>query len=84
MEQKLKITLDGLDGTGKTTVKDILLKRHSNLEIIDRGILTKLTLSHWSLWDKNLNLDCNYYILFEADHNECHRRLLEREMGIIK
>lgn len=39
----LTIEIDGNDGTGKSSVIEILKKRYPNVDFKDRGILTKLT-----------------------------------------
>lgn len=82
MEDKKKIIyFDGIDGSGKTTLKNLLSSKYPELDIRDRGIMTKLTLIHWDNWEKpnDLKRDWDHYIIFETDIQEARKRLLKRQ-----
>ena len=72
-----KICIDGVDGSGKTTIHSLLRKAYPNLEIQDRGMLTRLTDVYPDDHPKTLDND-TLYIVLDADVEICHNRILAR------
>lgn len=77
---KKSIVIDGIDGSGKTTIINHLKKKFPDYELRDRGVLTKISLKHWDDWVKPENLirDWDHYIILEVDIEEEKRRLQTR------
>jgi thymidylate kinase len=82
MENAKTIIIDGIDLSGKSTLISRLAEKHKQFEFKDRGILTKLTLSHWDNWEKPENLvrNWNHYIILEVDIEEAKQRLANRKI----
>ncbi len=73
----IKVTLDGIDGSGKTTMANLLSMNEPSYQICDRGALTTLTLLHPSDLPDNFVYD-GIYIVLGADHETCSKRIKER------
>lgn len=78
------IEIDGNDGVGKTTYIKRLQEIFPNDIFLDRGLLSKLTLStEWNKEKPNINSMCNFnpnicYILLDTYPEQCQQRILSR------
>jgi phosphoribosylaminoimidazole-succinocarboxamide synthase len=81
-DKRIKVYLDGIDGSGKTTTIKTLKQKYPEYDFVDRGILTKLTLKHWEDWPRpsELERDWGHYIIFEVEIEESRRRLINRQL----
>lgn len=79
--KEIKVVIDGIDGTGKSTIIKILKEKYKSYLFKDRGILTPLTLLHWKKMPKQLNRDFDFYIILESDPEIARSRLLKRYNG---
>lgn len=70
----MNIIIDGNDGTGKTTIVN-LLKENKQYNVKERDILTKLTDIHHDFWPK---INTDGYFIFLADPVCCHERIMSR------
>jgi len=76
LPDKISFHIDGNDGTGKTTLVDILRTRYPHYEFFDRNILTKLTDVYP---DKLENIPYGVYIILDASIETCLARINARE-----
>lgn len=79
----VQVYIDGIDGTGKTTIVNLLkllqIKIDNQYVIInDRSILTKLTDIHYDLLPFGDQLPKGIYIILDASVEECRKRIANR------
>lgn len=72
----LPIYVDGIDGSGKTTLVNSLKKL--GLNVHDRGLLTKLTLCTQKEW-QNVHLELAIYIVLDCDPVVASERVVQRD-----
>jgi len=70
MEGKIKVVLDGFSFSDKESVPQLLSKKHTNLEVIENGVLTSEITKYYDDWAKELKRDFNFYIIVESDYSK--------------
>lgn len=73
---RLPIYIDGIDGSGKTTLAQTL--RDMGFQVSDRSLLTKLTLMTQRAW-RNVDLDLAIYIVLDCHPEIATKRVLQRD-----
>ena len=73
----INISIDGTDGTGKTTMVKLLRQKYPYYLIEDRGILTKLTDVYDDSLPETLDAD-KIYIILSSDVQTCQDRIDKR------
>jgi broad-specificity NMP kinase/phosphoribosylaminoimidazole-succinocarboxamide synthase len=68
------VTIDGIDGSGKTTIVQLLTKREPSCYVNDRGNLTSLTLLHPSDLPEKF-IYKGVYIILDASPSVCLSRI---------
>lgn len=75
MKQLKKIVIDGIQGTGKKTVINHLIKKYSSsIEIINKSLLRPQFTIHWDNWLNKLEDEIDYYIILESSPSSCLQR----------
>lgn len=72
-----RICVDGIDGSGKTTLIERLKGMYPNFEYQDRGKLSELTLKHYTEWKNDLDEE-TFYIILCCDPGVALNRIYDR------